>query len=462
MSVSSDLKFISRTLGFKILMILVLGLLLLIPMSFIKWLVKDRKNYQTEAVESIVEPMGGSLKLEGILIAVPYISFKQVNNEIVRKREYIITMPETYNIDGNIEVNVLKRGIFKVPVFNSPVKIDGYFKAYDKTLYNINERDILWNEAVLVFGVSNKKNFTKLPVVKIKGKDLSIYEKALDVPIEFFDSALFFKLPAEYARGNFNFDSLVSVQGGNSVELLPLASENTFTLSSKWTDPSFTGGYLPVKREVTKNGFAAKWEIASFNTAFNKSWTTENTLNYKKGSDTSSPYYDSEYMNGKNSSDTVTTSFLMLNDNYRKTSRSLKYMLLFIFIPFFTMFLCEVLAKKILHPVQYCLIGMANVIFYLLLLSISEHLSFNMSYLVSAAMVMSITALYSGYIMKSVKLGFAVAIVQVLVYVFLFGILQLTDYALLMGTIGLFIAIAAAMFFTRNIDWFNNSAKDNQ
>lgn len=462
MSVSSDLKSISRTLGFKIFMILVLGLLLLIPMSFIKWLVKDRKSYQTEAVKSIVEPMGGNLKLEGVVIAVPYVSLRQVSNEIVRKIEYIITMPETYNIEGNIEVNVLKRGIFKAPVFNSPVKIDGHFKAYDKMLYNINERYILWDEAVLVFGVSNKKNFTKLPVVKINGKDLSTYEKALDVPIEFFHNALFFKLPAEYAKGGFTFDALVSIQGGNSVELLPLTSENTFALSSKWTDPSFTGGYLPVKREVTKDGFTAKWEIASFNTAFNKSWTTENTSIYKKGAYTSISYDDSEYMSGKNSSDTVITSFLMLNDNYQKTSRSLKYMLLFIFIPFFTLFLCEVLAKKILHPVQYCLIGIANVIFYLLLLSISEHLSFNMSYLVSAAMVMSITALYSGYIMKSVKLGFAVAIVQVLVYVFLFGILQLTDYALLMGTIGLFIAIAAAMFFTRNIDWFNSSAKDNQ
>ena len=241
----------------------------------------------------------------------------------------------------------------------------------------------------------------------------------------------------------------MDIQGGNSLIITPLASENTFKISSKWKDPSFTGGFLPTKREVNNDGFNAEWNIASFNTAFTKYWTSDENANRVN---------DNEYLKSLDeNSNNVLVSFLLLNDNYQKTSRSVKYAILFIFIPFFVLFLCEVLSKKRIHPVQYILIGIANAVFYLLLLAISEHLIFNLSYFLSALMVTALTSIYIGYIIKSNKYAFSMALVNALIYIFLFGILQLTDYALLMGTLGLFAVIALAMYFTRNVDWYGEN-----
>lgn len=453
----TQLNNFTKTLGFKIFMILSLGLLLLIPMEFISWLVRDRKSYQKDAIDSIVAPIGGVLTIEGTVIAVPYNIITVDTNGIKKiSKQYIVMMPDTYNVNGDIDVKTLNRGIFKVPVFSSDINLDGSFKSYNSSLYNIRNEDILWDEAVLVLGISSKKNLTKLPKVYVNNSAISTYEKSMQIPIEFFHNTLYFKISKENVVNGFDFKLLASIQGGNSINILPLTSENIFTLSSKWQDPSFSGGFLPTERTITKDGFSARWDIASFNTSFNKSWTTADNEYRNRDYSSSSRKYYSETT--ENDFDTVSTSFLLLNDNYQKTIRSLKYKLLFIFIPFFALFLCEVLVKKRIHPVQYAFIGLANAIFYLLLLSISEHLNFNLSYFFSALLVTVMASLYSGYIMKSIKLGLAMSVVQVLVYTFLFGILQLTDYALLMGVIGLFIALAAAMYFTRNIDWYGENA----
>lgn len=449
MGILKNVNSITKTLGFKIFMILILGLLMLVPMEFISSVVRDRKSYQKEAIDSIINPIGGTLKLEGIIIAIPYNVKKYVSNETRITREYIITMPNNYNVEGNADVTTLNRGIFKAPIFSSILKINGTFKPYDETLYNINPNSILWDEAVLIFGVSNKKNFTKLPEFTANGVKLKNYERSTGIRIDFFNNMFFYKIGSAEALKGFDFAAELNVQGGNSIEISPLSSENSFVLSSSWADPSFSGGWLPINRKVTKNGFTAEWSIASFNTSFNNSWTTEVNNYINKQYEVEDKY---------SSNDDVIVSFLLLNDNYQKTARSLKYRLLFIFIPFFALFLCEILTKKKIHPVQYTLIGLANAIFYLLLLSVSEHIYFNLSYLISAVMVASLTSVYVGYIMKSVKLGIAMALVEIISYMFLFGILQLTDYALLMGVIGLFIAIALAMYFTRNIDWYGEDA----
>lgn len=458
MNVFKNINIASKTLGFKIFIILVLGLLFLIPMQFISYLVKDRKNYQGEAISSIINPIGGVLKLEGIVMAIPYERYSVVSNVRVLKREYIITMPDKYSVEGDVDITTLNRGIFKAPIFNSVLKASGDFSAYNSSLNYIDPSYILWDDAVLIVGVGSKKNFTKLPTIYIDKKEIKTYDKNINIPIDFFDNMLFFKISRENALNGFKFLADINVQGGDSIEITPMTSENTFKISSKWSAPSFSGDWLPTKREVTKNGFTAEWNIPSFNVEFNKSWNTEgnNFLNSSFSSSSFSKYSYSS-TSEKYKTDNVVASFLLLNDNYQKTSRSLKYQLLFIFIPFLALFLCEILTKKKIHPVQYILIGLANAVFYLLLLSISEHLTFNLSYLISALLVTSLTAIYTGYIVKALKTGLAMATVQSVVYIFLFGILQLTYYALLVGTIGLFITIALAMYFTRNVDWYEDN-----
>ena len=447
---------ITRTLGFKILIIVILGLLLLIPMSFINSVVKDRISYKSEAVSSIIEPVGETANIQGIVVAIPFLSkvIDSETKEISYVRKYIFYMPNKYNVTGDIEVSSLSRGIFKAPIFHSQLNVTGKFDKYNEEIYNLDENNntILYDEAMIILGVGNKKNLMNLPNILVNGnEELKYYEKNIHVNLNMFDNKFLYTISRDKILNGFYFNITMDIQGGNSLILTPLASENTFNISSKWKDPSFTGGFLPIKREVNNNGFNAEWKIASFNTTFTKYWTSDENANRTDNID------DSQYWNANRDVNKVVVSFLLLNDNYQKTSRSVKYAILFIFIPFFVLFLCEVLSKKRIHPVQYILIGMANAVFYLLLLAISEHLSFNLSYFLSALMVTALTSIYIGYIIKSSKYIISMAAVDALVYIFLFGILQLTDYALLMGTLGLFAVIALAMYFTRNVDWYGEN-----
>lgn len=440
---------VSKTFGFKIFTILILGLLLLIPMTFIDSVVRDRKNYQAEAVSSIIEPIGGAANIEGLIIAIPYMKKIISEKETTYKREYIFYMPNGYNISGDVEINLLKRGIFKIPILNSTLNIKGKFDKYNSNLYNLDENDstILFDEAIMIFGIGNKKNLLKLPKIIVNGnEELEYYQKTIKINLNMFRNIFLFNISKEKIFNGFEFETNIDIQGGNSLIINPMAADNYFNITSKWNDPSFTGGFLPTKREISKNGFNAEWNIASFNTSYNKYWTSEE---FNENN-------EYEFENNKIQNNVI-ISFLLLNDNYQKILRSVKYSILFIFIPFFVLFLCEVISKKRIHPVQYILIGISNAIFYLLLLAISEHINFNISYLISAIMVILLTSAYIGCIIKSKKYILSMAIVEILIYIFLFGILQLTDYALLMGTLGLFIVIAAGMYFSRNVDWYGEN-----
>lgn len=447
---------VTKTLGFKIIIIVVLGLLLLIPMTFINSVVKDRIRYQNEAISSIIEPVGDSANIQGVVIAIPYLEkfIDSDTKEIGYTRKYIFYMPNEYNVTGDVEVTSLSRGIFKAPIFNSKLNITGRFDKYNAEIYNLDENNtiILYDEAMIILGIGNKKNLMKLPNILInQNEELKYYEKNINIDLNMFNNKFLYTISRDSILNGFNFNITMDIQGGNSLIITPLASENTFKISSKWKDPSFTGGFLPTKREVNNNGFNAEWNIASFNTSFTKYWTSDENSNRFNNID------NNQYYTSNQESNNVLISFLLLNDNYQKTSRSVKYAILFIFIPFFVLFLCEVLSKKRIHPVQYILIGIANAIFYLLLLAISEHINFNISYFLSALMVTALTSIYIGYIIKSPRYTISMAIVESLIYIFLFGILQLTDYALLMGTLGLFAVIALAMYFTRNVDWYGEN-----
>lgn len=447
---------VTKTLGFKIIIIVVLGLLLLIPMTFINSVVKDRIRYQNEAISSIIEPVGDSANIQGVVIAIPYLEkfIDSDTKKIGYTRKYIFYMPNEYNVTGDVEVTSLSRGIFKAPIFNSKLNITGRFDKYNAEIYNLDENNtiILYDEAMIILGIGNKKNLMKLPNILInQNEELKYYEKNINIDLNMFNNKFLYTISRDSILNGFNFNITMDIQGGNSLIITPLASENTFKISSKWKDPSFTGGFLPTKREVNNNGFNAEWNIASFNTSFTKYWTSDENSNRLNNID------NNQYYTSNQESNNVLISFLLLNDNYQKTSRSVKYAILFIFIPFFVLFLCEVLSKKRIHPVQYILIGIANAIFYLLLLAISEHINFNISYFLSALMVTALTSIYIGYIIKSPRYTISMAIVESLIYIFLFGILQLTDYALLMGTLGLFAVIALAMYFTRNVDWYGEN-----
>ncbi len=420
----------------KIILVGILILLFLIPVGLINHLIRDRRNYQKEAVRSITEPLGGETEIKGLVIAVPYKTYNteydsKNNKTVVTEIKYVIFAPSEYELDIDVKPYYLTRGIFKVPVFNGTIGLTSQFSKFDYSYFNIEEKDVLKNDAILILGLSNTKNLTGQPKISLKEKDLSVTPVKYD-KISPFSTSVYYSLSGVDFTQNIELSGTIDFQGGENIKLHPIASDNVFNMTSDWKAPSFSGGWLPTKRELSENGFTASWNIAGLSTVYPKSWLSESK-------------FISEYVN---------VSFMIPVDAYKKTERSVKYALLFLVIPFIALLISEIFSKKRIHPIQYCLIGFADIIFYLLLLSVSEHISFDFTYFICAIAVSLATLFYATAIFKNLKWGALVTGVQFVSYIFLYGTLQAEDYALLIGSIGLFVVVVLLMIITRKIDWY--------
>jgi len=222
---------------------------------------------------------------------------------------------------------------------------------------------------------------------------------------------------------------------------LPLAGETDVFISSDWVAPSYQGNYLPSEQSLNENGFEAMWQISNLSRGIPLFWIGELMDDGN--------FYNSFFG----------VDFLKVLDRYGKNERAVKYTILFIIIPFLTLFLFEVFWKMGIHPVQYLLAGTGNVIFYLLLLSLSEHMNYNLAYLIGALAVTSMMFLYSCSLVKEVKKALYMIPVMVLSYLYLFITLQSEDWALLIGSVGAFLIIGVIMFITRNVDWYGGRGR---
>lgn len=440
---------LNRGMGAKPFIILVLVLLFLIPLQLVKSLVRDRENYRDEAVRSVLEPLGGEPVLEGFCVVVPYEVLEEVEKRdgtVSRQkaRRWMAVFPENCEMKADVSPYTLTRGIFEVPAFTCTAVSSGAFPSAFAVAEKVTTPSVLWNESLLCVGVSNKKNFTSVPKILADGVPLEMSAEPLSLPM--FDSALFFTLPEPLAKGGFSFSAAQEIQGGQRLSIRPVAKENTFAVLSPWKSPSFHGGWLPTSRSVSDDGFSAEWKIPGFTTSVPE---VMYGIDLSNSADYSYPKTAQAA-----SSDEVSVSFFVPVDSYQKITRSIKYAVLFLAIPFIALLVLEIFTKVRVHPVQYALIGLADVIFYLLLLAVSEHLSFFATYCLSCAAVCLLTLFYAAAIFRRTKWGAVFSSVQLILYVFLFGTLQAEDYALLIGTLGLLATVALLMFLTRKVDWY--------
>jgi len=214
----------------------------------------------------------------------------------------------------------------------------------------------------------------------------------------------------------------------------PVGKVTDVNISSSWKNPSFNGAFLPDKRTINSNGFEANWNILNLNRNFPQIWIGGN-------------YSVNESAFG--------IDLLVPVDNYQKSYRSVNYAILIICFTFLVFFFIEILNKKLIHPVQYILVGISLVIFFILLISISEHLDFNNAFIISAVATLMCIGGYVKAILKSWKLMFLIMGELLILYTFIFVIIQLQDLALLIGSIGVFLVVGLVMFLSRKIDWYN-------
>lgn len=444
----------------KPVIIFVLLLVLLIPLGFIKSLIRDREFYKNKAEDSIMAPVGGELALEGLVLAVPYRKVTQYKDSkgIITgsgiESYYLVEVPDTYSLSATLDPRYLSRGIFNVPVFSGDVKLQASFPQFQFEQFGIDEKNLNYKDSVLILGVKNKKTFTAHPVLKIDNEILS--ESLVNAgEASPFSEAVYYNIPAEIVKTGFSIDGVLSIQGGKSLSFVPMASTNMFDVTSKWNSPSFTGGWLPVERNVSNEGFSAAWNISGLSTVFPRMWKTVDEIKERSRETNFEERYPYAYKTKEsNSHERVVIDFITPVNSYSQTKRCVTYAILFLAVPFLAIFLCELWSSVRIHPIQYFLIGIADILFYLLLLSLSEHLSFKVSYFSATLGVCIAVLFYASAIFHTIKWGILLSAVQALSYFLLFGILQSEDYALLIGSIGLFCTVVLVMFLTRKVNWY--------
>ena len=407
-------------------------LLMYIPTVFIQNLVKEREQRQKEVVAEVSSKWASAQTVSGPFLVIPY-NFTIVGTDgkpVAAQTQYIITADQL-TVNGEIKPEERPRSIYKVLLYRTALNFSGNFKP--EWPGDINAANMDLAHAKLCFSLSDFKGIEEELSVNFNGQKLllnpglpvnDLGETGLSVPVDVSQSL---------TSTGIKFDMQVKLKGSEQLNFLPLSSNSKFNISSSWPDPSFDGNNLPTQRTVKENGFTAQWNFNRANLSF--------------GSVTPSGKMKASGM-------AFGVSMVQPADQYNKTMRSVKYSILIIGLSFALFFIIEIMQKKPLHPVQYILVGLALVIFYSLLLSISEFISFDIAYLVAASATVLLISFYTKAHFKNWRSATVMGIALSILYLFVFILIRLEDTALLAGSIGLFVILAVVMFVSRKINWY--------
>jgi len=445
---------LKNSISVRLIVIGILTLLLLIPLEFIKNLIYERMSRQEEVVEEISKKWGKEVLLYGPILKIPYKEYKVVykydnktKSNITEKQNsghsYAYFFPEQLNIKSTINPEEKKRGIYKTAVYKSLININGTFSTPDFSEKEILEEDILWDKAKIIVQTSNLKGVNNLIEIKINNNDYPL-KTTLDnekddnhynrIELHNLESKHIKKddLPTKNA---IHFSLSMNINGSEQIRFIPVGKETEVNIKSNWKTANFLGEFLPYNSDkITTNGFDAKWKVLDINRPFAQQTfgIIPNLKNYAFG-----------------------VNFKIPVDEYQKSERSAKYGILVIALTFIIFFLIQTMSKIMIHPFQYLMIGIALSMFYTLLISISEHSSYLIAYLIAGIAVVLLITAYSKTILKNIKFPMLIGSSLTVLYTFIFVIIQLESYALLVGSIGLFIILAIVMFASRKIDWQN-------
>lgn len=422
---------LSNSATIKIATIGILVLVLLIPAAMINSLIKEREQRRNGVVHELNGKWGNSQTLTGPFISVPYTTYYTSSEGRESKSTSILhILPESLNITGTIMPEKRYRGIYETVLYNAQLQFSGVFTLPPLADMNIEPGNIHWDRAFFSVGIADLRGVRDSIAVTfneqshickpgLKSRDLAT------AGVGAFTGAI---LPDQ--KNTFSF--ALNLNGSEELNFIPLAESNTVQLESSWPSPGFSGAFLPESRTVSAKGFTASWKVLNLNRSYPQMWEADQ-------------YQVQDSAFG--------LKLIIPADLYQKTTRVAKYAIMFIVCTFAAFFIAEITGGYRFHVIQYVLIGLAILLFYVLLLSLSEHLSFNGAYFAAAAAITLLIALYSKGILGSRRFAWSIAGILAGMHSFLFVVLQLEDYALVLGSSGLLIVLAAIMYITRNIDW---------
>ena len=419
------------SITFKLLTMAVVIVLLIIPSVIISVLIEERSQTADEAIDEVSQKWGYAQEITGPMLMVPFKELQQAaGQEATAVTRYAYFLPESVDISGDIAPTVRYRGIYEVTVYSAELEINGSFASPSFTDWEVAPEDILWNEAALVVGIPDMRGINEVITLAWNGTDTTFGGGiGADGVVTSGVSA---RVDAMQG-GTFQFG--LNLNGSRSLRVVPVGKETTLNLASSWPSPKFDGAFLPDEREIDGDGFTATWHVLDLNRPYPQRWR-----------DTTRGISDSAFG----------VELVLPVDHYRKALRASRYAFIVITLTLLSFFLIEVRQKKRAHPFQYILVGLMLCLFYTLLLSISEHVSFNAAYGIAGLATITAIALYIQSVYHSRPLSMLTGGILIALYLFIYLLLQMEDYALLTGSVGLFIALALTMYLTRNVQWYRS------
>lgn len=439
-----------KSLLIKLLTIGALMLLLLIPITMIGNSIDERQRYSETVLQDIAKSSSYSQTLIGPVLVVPYsrteytTTYNELKEKITEAREVngkLYFLPELLRVDSDMDMKSRKRGIYSAPLYHTQNKIDGKFAI--PTNFGLGEKmaDYTFKPAYIALGISDIRGIENSLALQWGTANINA-EPGSQIPL--LGNGVHVKLDTLEAGKSYHFSLNLQLKGTSQFNLAPLGKETHLSMKANWPHPSFIGDYLPIEHEITERSFSARWQTSYFSTNMREQF-------YRCVQKQECAAFEQSKF-GVNLIDPI--------NHYVKSDRAIKYALLFIALTFAGFFLFEILKRLQVHPIQYALVGLALAFFYLLLISLSEHIGFALAYGISAAACVSLIGFYVSYVLQSVvrALGFTSALA--LLYGLLYGLLSAEDYALLMGSILLFAMLGAFMALTRKVDWYNLGTSD--
>lgn len=431
----------------KMMFVAGMTIAIMIPLMLIRGTISERKNYRAEAVQSIAQSYAGEQVFAGPVLVVPYTETELVEEKdglgVVRqvareKTRHWTFFPKTLDITGTVKPDTRKRGLHEVRVYAWQGKVNANF---DVVIPNDAVRERRIGQPWLSYGIADVRGLLGKPVLQVNGQPMALSQGIGSSDGAGLHLRLAAPLPGQSMRLQTGLG--LTLRGTESLALMPLGDNNRFVLESSWAHPSFDG-ISPLASDISGKGFRAEWEIPALASNARASYL----LGFSAGN---AATRHGTIVGGR---ETVAVSLVEPVNIYSQADRATKYGLLFVVLTFVGFFMLELIKQLPIHPVQYGLVGLALAIFFLLLVSLSEHIAFHWAYVAASVACIGLLGFYLSAVLRSVGRGLGFAAMLATLYAALYGLLVSEDNALVLGSGLLFVILAAIMVITRKVDWY--------
>ncbi len=429
---------VRNSVTFKLVLIGAIILALLFPASMMTSLVRERKHRRDSVIGEVSGKWGSSQTITGPVLSVPFsVTVEDDEGKVHFVEKHLHFLPDEVAIEGNLATQERYRGIYRTVLYDTALSIKGEFPNPMLEELDPPASDVAWDRAFVSLGITDMKGIRE-EITAVVGDAPVEMNPGIPV-IDVIDSGVSARAPIRREAASVPFEFAVDLNGSQQIRFVPVGKVTSVHIESGWPHPSFRGEYLPSARTITEAGFVADWRVLHLNRNYPQSWVAR-----------AHSLADSSFG----------VELFTPVDIYQKTMRTLKYAIMFLVFTFMVLFFSEIMNRRPIHPLQYLLIGLAVSIFYALLLSVAELLGFGGGYLISSVAILALIAAYTRSVTGSARVTSLVTGILGILYGYLYVVLQMSDYALLMGSVGLLVALAAIMFVTRKIDWYSIRLED--